>query len=77
MQTVRFIDFYSFGMLHVVTFSNFVHFPFNCTDTDKHRGNREVFTQTPAPEPASEQDNGLGYKGTAQVPEAICVHKKQ
>ncbi|XP_041808657.1 roundabout homolog 1-like [Chelmon rostratus] len=36
----------------------------DASDTDKHRGNREVFTQTPAPEPASEQDNGLGYKGS-------------
>ncbi|XP_027129691.1 roundabout homolog 1 isoform X2 [Larimichthys crocea] len=34
------------------------------SDTDKHRGNREVITQTPAPEPASEQDNTLGYKGS-------------
>lgn len=36
------------------------------TDTDKHRGNREVITQTPASEPASE-DNSLGYKGTFKV----------
>ncbi|TMS14216.1 Roundabout-like protein 1 [Larimichthys crocea] len=34
------------------------------SDTDKHRGNREVNTQTPAAEPASEQDNTLGYKGS-------------
>ncbi|XP_042286152.1 roundabout homolog 1-like isoform X2 [Thunnus maccoyii] len=34
------------------------------SDTDKHRGNREVITQTPASEPATEQDNSLGYKGS-------------
>ncbi|XP_044079073.1 roundabout homolog 1-like isoform X5 [Siniperca chuatsi] len=34
------------------------------SDTDKHRGNREVITQTPTSEPASEQDNILGYKGS-------------
>ncbi|XP_049896723.1 roundabout homolog 1-like [Epinephelus moara] len=33
-------------------------------DTDKHRGNHEVIAQTPASEPASEQDNSLGYKGS-------------
>lgn len=50
------------------------------TDTDKHRGNGEVTTQTPASEAASEQDNGLGYKGTEQALNVICaslVDKKQ
>lgn len=37
------------------------------TETDKHRGNREVITQTPASEPATEQDNSLGYKGMVHV----------
>ncbi|XP_034405887.1 roundabout homolog 1-like [Cyclopterus lumpus] len=34
------------------------------SDTEKHRGNREVIAQTPASEPAPEQDNSLGYKGS-------------
>ncbi|XP_031712862.1 roundabout homolog 1-like isoform X1 [Anarrhichthys ocellatus] len=34
------------------------------SDTEKHGGNREVISQTPASEPASEQDNSLGYKGS-------------
>ncbi|XP_078122524.1 roundabout homolog 1-like [Sander vitreus] len=38
--------------------------PGHASDTDKHRGNHEVITQTPASEPASERDNSLGYKGS-------------
>ncbi|XP_074466120.1 roundabout homolog 1-like isoform X1 [Sebastes fasciatus] len=34
------------------------------SDAVKHRGNREVISQTPASDPASEQDNNLGYKGS-------------
>ncbi len=68
------------SMLHKDKLSNFLHFLCNCTDTDKHRGKREVMTQTSAPEPASEQDNSLGYKGTIEVLNVICatqVSKKQ
>uniref|UniRef100_A0A671UIQ8 Roundabout homolog 1-like n=1 Tax=Sparus aurata TaxID=8175 RepID=A0A671UIQ8_SPAAU len=34
------------------------------SDTDRYRGNREVITQPPASEPASEQDSSFGYKGS-------------
>lgn len=44
--------------------SNLVCFHFNRTDTDKHRGGREAVTQTPPSQPASDEDNSLGYKGT-------------
>lgn len=43
---------------------NLVCFHFNRTDTGKHRGGREAVTQTPPSQPASEEDNSLGYKGT-------------
>ncbi|XP_075876405.1 roundabout homolog 1-like isoform X2 [Nelusetta ayraudi] len=34
------------------------------SDTDKQRGGREVVTQTPLSQTASEEDNSLGYKGS-------------
>uniref|UniRef100_A0A671UGF0 Roundabout homolog 1-like n=1 Tax=Sparus aurata TaxID=8175 RepID=A0A671UGF0_SPAAU len=43
---------------------NCVRFLCDCTDTDRYRGNREVITQPPASEPASEQDSSFGYKGS-------------
>ncbi|TNN86764.1 hypothetical protein EYF80_002947 [Liparis tanakae] len=33
------------------------------SDTEKQSGYQEVISQTPAPEPAPEQDNSFGYKG--------------
>lgn len=57
---------YDWDLVTWFDLNSFVHLCCNCTDTGKHRRNREVITQTPASDLASQEDNSLGYKGTGQ-----------
>lgn len=50
---------------------NLMYLFFDGADTDKQRGGREIITQTPLSQMASEEENSLGYKGTVLFPSSV------